>query len=1411
MKSFISKLALVFSTLCACYLDSYSQAPQQFNYQGVLRNSDGSPIANKTIRLRLSILDGSETGTTQYREERQVTTNLLGLYVVAIGGPGALNPSNRLADVNWSSGVKYLKVEVDMNGGTTFVSAGASQLLSVPYALYASNSAKPPVDSITIPNNSISSINIADGQVQNADIANASISVDKLTTGGAADGNKVYATDATGKPLLIPVTSFTTNVLPAGNIFVGNTTNQATPVPLSGDATLDNSGALIIKNAAITSSKIADGAVTENNIANQAITTNKLADGSIVTSKLASDAVESGNIIDGAVGTAKLADDGVTSAKLAAGSVTIAKLATAGAADANMLYTTNAAGVPTLSPAGNFASTALPSANIYVGNASGVATPVALSGDATISDGGALTIADGAVTSVKIADASVATAHLADGSVTSAKILDGAVGTAGLADNGVTSAKLAAGSVTIAKLATGGASDANMVYTTNAAGVPTLAPVGSFASTILPNSTIYVGNASGVATPVSLSGDATIANSGALTIANAAVTSAKIADATIATADLADGSVTSVKIADGTIAAADLASGSVTTSQILDGTIAAADLANSSVTVAKLATAGVADANRVYTTNATGVPTLSPIGSFASTALPSANIYVGNAGGVASAVSLSGDATISNSGALTITNAAVTSAKIADATIATADLADGSVTSAKIVDGTVAAADLANSSVTVAKLATAGAADANMVYTTNATGVPILTPAANFASTALPSTNIYVGNASGVAAPVALSGDATISNSGALTIANAAVTSAKIADATVATADLADGSVTSAKIVDGTVAAADLANSSVTVAKLATAGAADANMVYTTNATGVPILTPAANFASTALPSTNIYVGNASGVAAPVALSGDATISNSGALTITNAAVTSAKIADAGIATADLANSAVTDLKLSSSATTDADRAVGTNHIKSNAVTPAKITPGTANQVLTTNASGNTEWQSGGGLYVDLSSDQNTISGTKTFVDDDGFVARHSSATALPATGTIPATGAGSRMMWYPRKAAFRAGFVAGAAWDDVNIGNYSAAFGSNTTASGANSVAMGRSVTASGISAVALGDLVTASNNYAVSIGYSNTASDAYSVAIGNEISSGGNGSIGLGSNLRATGDQSTAMGIYASAEHLGSFVIGDRSTLALGTPVYVKSTSDNEMSTRFVGGYRFGTALNTATGDLTAGVTIAPATGLMSYMTDLTSSITAAGGDVLVNKAYVDSKSTPALTSGQILIGNAGNVATPVTPTGDVTISPAGAISINNGAVTNADIAPGTASQVLTTNAGGTTEWSTNLVGKTDGTSAIANYSATILAQTAAFTLDNSMNGKIITVTTSGAVNVTVPSTLSVGFNCMIVQLGAGQAIFTNGGNASVIISNRQSFTRTAGLNAIATVVAVAPNRFITSGDMQ
>lgn len=113
----------------------YAQVPNAVNYQGVVRNATGQPLANLNIKIKVSILSGSATGAVEYSATHSVTTNNFGLYNLAIGTGTVL--SGNFGTIDWSLGNKFLKVEVDPAGGNSFVLSGTTQLLSVPYSLYA--------------------------------------------------------------------------------------------------------------------------------------------------------------------------------------------------------------------------------------------------------------------------------------------------------------------------------------------------------------------------------------------------------------------------------------------------------------------------------------------------------------------------------------------------------------------------------------------------------------------------------------------------------------------------------------------------------------------------------------------------------------------------------------------------------------------------------------------------------------------------------------------------------------------------------------------------------------------------------------------------------------------------------------------------------------------------------------------------------------------------------------------------------------------------------------------------------------------------------------------------------------------------------------------------------------------------
>lgn len=126
MKKLYITLGLFIATLFS------AQVPQAFSYQTIAFNSAGTPIANGIVSLKISILENSATGTALYTETHQKTTNAKGLVNLNIGQGTATVGS--FGGINWGTGTKFVKVEMDPAGGSNFTNVGVNQLISVPYS-----------------------------------------------------------------------------------------------------------------------------------------------------------------------------------------------------------------------------------------------------------------------------------------------------------------------------------------------------------------------------------------------------------------------------------------------------------------------------------------------------------------------------------------------------------------------------------------------------------------------------------------------------------------------------------------------------------------------------------------------------------------------------------------------------------------------------------------------------------------------------------------------------------------------------------------------------------------------------------------------------------------------------------------------------------------------------------------------------------------------------------------------------------------------------------------------------------------------------------------------------------------------------------------------------------------------------
>jgi len=423
---------------------------------------------------------------------------------------------------------------------------------------------------------------------------------------------------------------------------------------------------------------------------------------------------------------------------------------------------------------------------------------------------------------------------------------------------------------------------------------------------------VFIGSESNKAAAQTISKDATITFDGKLTISENAITSDKIKDGEVKTADIANANVTLGKIetlgdaeiivgsttgnnavamsGDVTMnnaGATKIGEGKVTTTEILDGTIATADIANEAVTNDKIADGTIA-VSKISTSNtgSDGQLLAKDGDSFKwknasdvqlsadNIALAENYILIGNSDGKAESKVMKGDATL-----------------VADGTIT---VADGAITSAKIKDGEVKTADIADAAITNTKLSDQG--ETNEILSVDADGNLKWVKASEMeTSFSLTKNQIFVGNASDKAAAVDMTGDATIVADGTITIADGAINSDKIKDGEVKTADIADANVTTDKIKDA----------NVTLGKIETLGDA------------------------------KIIVGTTTGNTA-VAMSGDVTMDNAGATKIGEGKVTTTEILDGTIKNEDLNKS---DIPLSGFAAAEDNVSMGGNAL-TNVATP---------------------------------------------------------------------------------------------------------------------------------------------------------------------------------------------------------------------------------------------------------------------------------------------------------------------------------------------------------------------------------------------------------------------------------------------------------------------------------------
>jgi hypothetical protein len=530
-------------------------APQGFNYQSVVRNAAGSAHANQTVTMLFAIRSGAANGQVIYTERHLTNTNEYGLVNIVVGRGEVLQGS--FSTINWGGGPKYLTASVETSPNV-FEELGSTELLSVPFALYAQNGGggggggnddwgnQTAVTDPTLKGNGtggnplgIAGQNAEVGQVLKWNGTTWTPQNDIITTGqnGGTITEINTSNGITGGPItttgtlglsntgVVPGPYGSSSQIPVITVDAqGRISNVFTVVPSPGTINITGGAGIAVQpngiNFAIsnTGDVNPDDDITTTTNANGDISgvfsNLQIKNDVIGSAELSNNSVGANEITDGAVGNAELAPNSVATANLQNGAVTAANLNAMGAVSGQILKWNGTAWAPAADQTGTLNLTG--GAGITISGTAPNLT-IANTGDANPADDiTTATLAAGDVTglfsNLQIEPTAVGTPEIANNAVTTAKIIDAAVTTPKVADGAITTPKIADGAVTTSKIADG------------------------------------------------------------------AVTTPKIADGAVTTPKIADGAVTTPKIVDG----------AVTTPKIADGAVTTPKIANQAVTGAKI-------------------------------------------------------------------------------------------------------------------------------------------------------------------------------------------------------------------------------------------------------------------------------------------------------------------------------------------------------------------------------------------------------------------------------------------------------------------------------------------------------------------------------------------------------------------------------------------------------------------------------------------------------------------------------------------------------------------------------------------------------------------------------------------------------------------------------------------------------
>lgn len=293
----MKNLTFTFFISLGCFTCLFAQAPQKMSYQSVIRDANGQLKRDANLGMQISVLQGSETGTPVFVERHFPKSNTNGLVTLEIGG--GLTTQGNFSNIDWSQGPYFIKTETDVNGGANYTISGTSQLLSIPYALYAKNVENVP----SLKMDDLKDVNVTNAQASQVLKWNGTewTAANDNTGGGSGptytpgQGISIDANNVIANSGDLSSTNEIQQLSLSGNLLTLSQNGGAVTLPSSGGGSGDNWGSQVVS---VTGAL--DGNGLGNNplkIKDNSINTSLIQDGTIIPSDLNANVGNPGQVL----------------------------------------------------------------------------------------------------------------------------------------------------------------------------------------------------------------------------------------------------------------------------------------------------------------------------------------------------------------------------------------------------------------------------------------------------------------------------------------------------------------------------------------------------------------------------------------------------------------------------------------------------------------------------------------------------------------------------------------------------------------------------------------------------------------------------------------------------------------------------------------------------------------------------------------------------------------------------------------------------------------------------------------------------------------------------------------------------------------------------------------------------------